>query len=41
MRAILLRGRLRHGLYALDAPPALYVPHAPQAFSGVRVPSMH
>jgi hypothetical protein len=26
MRVVLLRGRLRHGLYALDAPPA---PHAP------------
>jgi histone deacetylase 1/2 len=37
-RAVLLRGRLRHGLYALDAPP---VPHAPQVFSGVRVSSTH
>jgi histone deacetylase 1/2 len=37
-RAVLLRGRLRHGLYALDAPPA---PHAPQVFSGVRVSSTH
>jgi histone deacetylase 1/2 len=34
-RAVLLRGCLRHGLYALD------VPSAPQAFSGVRVSSTH
>jgi hypothetical protein len=40
-RAVLLRGRLRHGLYALDAPPALPASHAPQAFSGVHVSSTH
>jgi histone deacetylase 1/2 len=34
-RAVLLRGRLRHGLYALDVPPVS------QAFSGVRVSSTH
>ena len=33
-RAVLLRGRLRHGLYALDVPPVS------QAFSGVRVSSI-
>lgn len=33
-----LRGCLRHGLYALDAPLA---PHAPQVFSGVHVSSTH
>jgi hypothetical protein len=32
---VLLRGRMRHGLYALDVPPI------PQAFSGVRVSSTH
>jgi hypothetical protein len=28
-RAILLSGRLRHGLYARDAPPALPMSHSP------------
>jgi hypothetical protein len=28
-RAVLLRGRLRHGLYALDVPPLLPASHAP------------
>jgi hypothetical protein len=40
-RAVLLRGRLCHGLYALDVPPALPASHAPQAFGGVRVSSTH
>ena len=35
MRDFLLRGRLRHGLYALD------VSLVPQVFSGVRVSSTH
>jgi hypothetical protein len=34
-RVVLLRGRLRHGLYALDVPPV------PQVFSGVRLSSTH
>jgi hypothetical protein len=41
MRDVLHRGRLRHSLYVLDAPPALPVSHAPQAFSGVRVSSTY
>lgn len=40
-RAILLSGRLRHGLYALDAPPPSSTPSSPQVFTSVRVPSTH
>src|SRR3954464_8145897 len=40
-RAVLLSGRLRHGLYALDAPPTSPMQSSPQAFSGVCVSSTH
>src|SRR3954464_4956648 len=40
-RAVLLSGRLRHGLYALDVPPAPPVQHSPRAFGGVRVSPTH
>ena len=40
-RAVLLSGRLRRGLYALDAPTAPPMQFSPQAFSGVRVSPTH
>ena len=40
-RAVLLSGRLRHGLYALDAPRTPSMQSSPQAFSGVRVSPTH
>ena len=40
-RVVLLSGRLRGGLYALDAPTAPPMQFSPQAFSGVRVSSTH
>ena len=40
-RAVLLSGRLRGGLYALDAPTAPPMQLSPQVFSGVRVSPTH
>ena len=40
-RAVLLSGRLRRGLYALDAPTAPLMQFSPQAFSGVHVSPTH
>ena len=40
-RAVLLSGRLCHGLYALDAPRPSSTPSSPQVFSGVRVSPTH
>ena len=40
-RAVLLSGRLRHGLYALDVPSTPSMQSSPQAFSGVRVSPTH